>query len=1766
MTKDQVVYGIKSNKIDTKLSHLEQGNIIPAFIDNNSTSHLVLTAFGAQSQSEENYSFNLNINLEGVFIPLASSNIPYESILDSWEEAFYEYILMPASDFAKYLMEQQPAQEEVDFLNVAWEKLFDIPIDPSVEGVYQVTNVYTQGFVTSLANILGFNNADFSLFLNQDDSVTSIAQNLGFQASFAEIPSILTPVIPSPGNAVPTTPNLDVTPDYLFFTFFNIPQELINGLNGIPPKTHEIYLNTYDAIEFHGNLFSSNFNGNPLGAFNVGASSTTGISAIDASLSALNIAGGSVVHTANSVILTTADGNSFELFTSGSRLGEFIYTLNNAINPTANFASLPVVDSALNFIFGPFTYVLDQFVYSVRGGNGNTSVGNIILPILDDKPVANVQGPSHAISESNIFSNTNEGSAQPDSPERIAGSLITPFESNGILIVSPDSTVVPVLPSDVGGQINPFANGSYFGANGGFVSTVSLDGVSNVAPVTSSITSTHFTLSDVLYLQAQGFTKANGYEVSSILNPVIAVQDSLGNVLLVDTVTGQYIYNLNAPFDNTSPNKSGMNDPAIAHFDYTLTDRQGQTASAQLNITINDDAPLVQSSSGSVYEAGLPNGSGTGDTTLVVKGDLGVFGADGRDLTTPIIISLATTGATHTATGELNSGILTTKSTTIGSDPAISVTDSLNGNTLLINLKTLEYTYTLSDPILFTDSQAVQTYSLTFLDGDGSTAQANIVVTILNDPPVLANAGSTVTYVTDGSAVVIENAITLSDPFPTLGNNGTDAVIVSITNGFFEGDQLNFTNQNGIVGNYNANTGELILSGIASVLDYQAALRTITYSSTSDNPANEGTNFTRTITWQAFDSANDGSNTATSTISIIGLPPVLGDAGDSVRYVALSNPLLIESNISITSIDYPILKGATISISQGFFAGDVLSFNNQNGISGSYAAGVLTLTGSASVVDYMAAFHSITYSSSSADPTNNGANLFRDITWIADDGQVTNNLSNAVLSIIEVRTLPDINADSTITYVANSVAQVIDSGLTLTVHESPTIIGAVVTITSGFDADDVLSFVNTATITGVYDAGTGILTLSGTDTADNYETALQSIKYSSSSTDPTNGGADLSRTISWLVTDDLSENSNTAISTIEVRTPPTVNAGSTITYLALDPPQLIESGLTLLSIATSTIKSATVTISAGLDMDDFLTFTATATITGNYDSNTGILSLIGPDTVEHYEAALQSVTYESNSVDPTLGGTDLHRTISWQIIDSLDQSSAVATSTIDVFTPPTITAGNTITYLAGDAGEVIDNKLNVTELQSPTIKSAVISIISGFDNEDVLSFTNTPNITGSYNSGTGVLTLTGNDTPENYETALQSIAFHSSSTDPTNGGTDLHRTISWQVTDGLDKSNTAATSTIDVFTPPTLEAANFFFKYQSGANPSKLNGSVIITDHETSNMASATVSITDGFLFGDQLHFNNQNGITGNYDANNGILSLSGTSSIANYNAALSSVTYSFTGSDPTDNGNDPNRTFSWQATDSLSQTTNVDTSTILVTFTPVVLDLDDNGIQLISAHQSNVTLGNVTGTSDSQLLGWIAEGDGILMLNSNGNGTITNANQISFTSYVSGAKTDLQGLAAFDTNHDGQLDAQDKAYSEFGILHSNLKFETLSQLNIVSISLTSDNHLQTMNGNTIYGMTSYQTTDGKSHLAADVGLMIGANSVASTLSTQDVITNKTQIDFTPLASQAPASSTTPVSPTHTVDNATSTVGEMNASVVSATTEHLMQPQHEQPV
>jgi hypothetical protein len=173
---------------------------------------------------------------------------------------------------------------------------------------------------------------------------------------------------------------------------------------------------------------------------------------------------------------------------------------------------------------------------------------------------------------------------------------------------------------------------------------------------------------------------------------------------------------------------------------------------------------------------------------------------------------------------------------------------------------------------------------------------------------------------------------------------------------------------------------------------------------------------------------------------------VIGGAGNTIGYTELQAVApAIDASLTVSDADNTTLASATVSIASGFLAGDSLNFTNQSGITGSYNAGtgVLTLSGSASVAAYQTALESVTFSSSSHNPTNSGADTSRSISWVVNDGTVNSLAQSTTINITPVNDAPVLNAHGgTLSYTENQAAAAIDTLLTASDVDSTNLTGA----------------------------------------------------------------------------------------------------------------------------------------------------------------------------------------------------------------------------------------------------------------------------------------------------------------------------------------------------------------------------------------------------------------------------------------------------------------------------------------------------------------------------------------------------------------------------------------------------------------------------------------------------------------------------------------------------------------------------------------------------
>ena len=87
--------------------------------------------------------------------------------------------------------------------------------------------------------------------------------------------------------------------------------------------------------------------------------------------------------------------------------------------------------------------------------------------------------------------------------------------------------------------------------------------------------------------------------------------------------------------------------------------------------------------------------------------------------------------------------------------------------------------------------------------------------------------------------------------------------------------------------------------------------------------------------------------------------------------------------------------------------------------------------------------------------------------------------------------------------------------------------------------------------------------------------------------------------------------------------------------------------------------------------------------------------------------------------------------------------------------------------------------------------------------------------------------------------------------------------------------------------------AGGILSYTEDDPPTVIDDTILVADIDDVNLSQATVSVSNGYIDSeDALGFTNQNGISGTWNAGTGILNLTGSSTLQNYQTALRSVTY----------------------------------------------------------------------------------------------------------------------------------------------------------------------------------------------------------------------------------------------------------------------------------
>jgi hypothetical protein len=177
---------------------------------------------------------------------------------------------------------------------------------------------------------------------------------------------------------------------------------------------------------------------------------------------------------------------------------------------------------------------------------------------------------------------------------------------------------------------------------------------------------------------------------------------------------------------------------------------------------------------------------------------------------------------------------------------------------------------------------------------------------------------------------------------------------------------------------------------------------------------------------------------------------------------------------------------------------------------------------------------------------------------------------------------------------------------------------------------------------------------------------------------------------------------------------------------------------------------------------------------------------------------------------------------------------------------------------------------------------------------------------------------------------------------------------------------------------------------------------------------------------------------------------------------------------------------------------------------TPIVLDLNGDGVSTQSIN-AGVRF-DLLAQGQAVNTGWVSSTDGLLARDLNHDGVINSGAELFGSSTVMAngqkAQNGYQALSELDSNRDGVVNSQDLGFNDLRVwVDSNSdgitdqgELKTLADLKISQLSLTTTNDISQSNGNLRGLNSSYQSTDGATHDAADVWFQVDLRSNVTNL------------------------------------------------------------------
>jgi VCBS repeat-containing protein len=359
---------------------------------------------------------------------------------------------------------------------------------------------------------------------------------------------------------------------------------------------------------------------------------------------------------------------------------------------------------------------------------------------------------------------------------------------------------------------------------------------------------------------------------------------------------------------------------------------------------------------------------------------------------------------------------------------------------------------------------------------------------------------------------------------------------------------------------------------------------------------------------------------------------------------------------------------------------------------------------------------------------------------------------------------------SALSYVEGAAPLVVDPLVDVADPDGGNLAGATVQITDGFrPGQDVLGFSDQNGIAGAVSGST--LTLSGSASVADYETALRSVTFASGE-DP--GGA--TRTIAFQVSD------------------------------ATDPSNAVARRI---AVTATNDAPAAVADARSTDEDSVLTVAAPGVLANDLDPDStlavdqvgGSAANVGQVLTTAKGAKLRigadgALSYDPDGAFESLGtGESDTETVTYRATDGVaSPSAATLTITVDGVddAPLLATTSTTLAYTEADPPAAVDPGLTVADADDADLASAIVTLTAPQPG-DRLGYATTNGVSGVVGAAGDTVTLTGAHTKADYQAALRAVTFENTTKDPGSAA----RSVTFAAGDG-EKTSAPASRQIAV--------------------------------------------------------------------------------------------------------------------------------------------------------------------------------------------------------------------------------------------------------------------------------------------------------------------------------------------------------------------------------